>query len=116
MLARATVGLHTMSHEHFGIGVVEFMAAGVIPVAHNSGGPKADIVVPYDDQPTGFLATTAIEYADCIHHIFSNPGKATQMQIAGRRSAKRFSDEEFSTQIVTCFKSLPQLRNLLTNN
>lgn len=27
-LARATVGLHTMWNEHFGIGVVEFMAAG----------------------------------------------------------------------------------------
>lgn len=40
------VGLHTMWNEHFGISVVEMMAAGLVVVAHNSGGPKMDIVVP----------------------------------------------------------------------
>jgi hypothetical protein len=34
-----------MWNEHFGIGVVELMAAGVVTIAHNSGGPKMDIVV-----------------------------------------------------------------------
>ena len=38
-LARGTVGLHTMWNEHFGIGVVEMMAAGVVTIAHDSGGP-----------------------------------------------------------------------------
>ena len=45
-LGRASVGLHTMWNEHFGIGVVEFIAAGVVPVAHATAGPKQDIVVP----------------------------------------------------------------------
>lgn len=35
-----------MWNEHFGIGIVEFMAAGAIPLAHHSGGPLLDIVVP----------------------------------------------------------------------
>jgi alpha-1,2-mannosyltransferase len=52
-----------MWNEHFGIGIVEFMAAGVIPVAHNSGGPKSDIIIP---ERTGFLASTAEEYADAL--------------------------------------------------
>lgn len=30
----ASIGLHTMWNEHFGIGVVEMMAAGLITVAH----------------------------------------------------------------------------------
>ncbi len=38
---RGLIGLHTMWNEHFGIGVVEMMAAGVITIAHNSGGPAA---------------------------------------------------------------------------
>ena len=34
-----------MRDEHFGICNVEYMAAGVIPIAHDSAGPKEDIVV-----------------------------------------------------------------------
>ncbi len=59
-LARARVGLHTMWNEHFGIGVVELMAAGVVTIAHNSGGPRMDIVVPCEGADrVGFLAETA---------------------------------------------------------
>lgn len=39
-LQHGTIGLHTMWNEHFGIGVVECMAAGLIMVAHASGGPR----------------------------------------------------------------------------
>lgn len=35
-----TIGLHAMWNEHFGISVVENMAAGLIMIAHNSGGPR----------------------------------------------------------------------------
>ena len=38
LLGESVGGLHTMLDEHFGISVVEYMAAGVIPIAHNSGG------------------------------------------------------------------------------
>jgi len=52
-LSRSMIGLHTMWNEHFGIGIVELMAAGVITIAHNSGGPKEDIVVPFQGKTTG---------------------------------------------------------------
>lgn len=52
-LGQGKVGLHTMWNEHFGIVVVEYQAAGLIPVAHKSAGPKMDIVVDYDGKPTG---------------------------------------------------------------
>ena len=52
-LRRASVGVNGMWNEHFGIGVVEYQAAGLIPVVHDSGGPKMDIVVDADGEPTG---------------------------------------------------------------
>lgn len=41
---KAKAGLHTMLEEHFGISIVEMMAAGLYTIAHNSGGPKDDII------------------------------------------------------------------------
>jgi len=96
-LSRASLGLHTMWNEHFGIGVVELMAAGVIPVAHNSGGPKLDIVIPYNGNRTGYLASSAIEYATCIHDALSlSPLEFLSIQTNSRESTFRFSDEQFS--------------------
>ena len=48
-----SVGVNGMWNEHFGIGVVEYQAAGLISVVNNSGGPKEDIVIPIDGKPTG---------------------------------------------------------------
>ena len=42
--SRSKVGIHTMTDEHFGIGVVEMMSAGLFTIAHNSAGPKLDII------------------------------------------------------------------------
>ena len=43
--SRAKVFLHTMRGEHFGIAIVEGMAAGLIPIVHKSGGPWNDIIL-----------------------------------------------------------------------
>lgn len=58
-LRRASVGVNGMWNEHFGIGVVEYQAAGLISVVHNSGGPKLDIVVEVDGEPTGSCRRSA---------------------------------------------------------
>ena len=102
-LGDATAGLHTMWNEHFGIGVVEMMAAGVITIAHNSGGPRSDIVVRNRGVPTGILATSASEYADALEAVFS-PGTLPleDMAEAARESVGRFSDEEFQLQFTSC--------------
>lgn len=57
LFGRASIGLSTMVDEHFGISVVEFMAAGLIPLVHASGGPLLDIVITHNGQPTGQLST-----------------------------------------------------------
>ena len=53
LLKISWVGVNGMWCEHFGIGVVEYQAAGLICVVNDSGGPKEDIVVEYEDGPTG---------------------------------------------------------------
>jgi alpha-1,2-mannosyltransferase len=55
-LGRGWIGTNAMWNEHFGIGVVEYMAAGLIPVVHNSGGPKLDIVTKVGGKPTGTIS------------------------------------------------------------
>ena len=94
-LAAATVGLHTMWCEHFGIGVVEMQAAGLIVVAHNSGGPKSDIVL---HRQNGFLASNDQEYSNVLYSLFTNAIPASE-QLSIRQSARtasaRFSDEVF---------------------
>ncbi len=52
-LRHASVGTNGMWNEHFGISIVEYQAAGLISVVHNSGGPKLDIVVDCNGGPTG---------------------------------------------------------------
>merc|ERR1719453_1759199 len=61
--SRASVGIHTMWNEHFGIGVVEMMAAGLITIGHDSGGPKEDIIVPMGGEITGYRASDVASYA-----------------------------------------------------
>lgn len=96
LLGAATAGIHSMTDEHFGISVVEYMAAGAIPIAHNSAGPKMDIVVDEDGGRTGFLARTADEYADAILEVLRmSETKRLEMAAAARKRAGRFSEQKF---------------------
>lgn len=65
-LQKASVGVNGMWNEHFGIGVVEYQASGLISVVHNSGGPKLDIVTKIDGQPTGKF------WVSCLPAHFGN--------------------------------------------
>lgn len=112
-LRRASVGVNGMWNEHFGIGVVEYQAAGLISVVHDSAGPKLDIVVPIDGQPTGklahvktqdghlantlkgFHATTEEEFAEGYEKALSLPYPLA-VRLRARESAKRFTEEEFA--------------------
>ena len=63
-LGKSWVGVNGMWNEHFGIGVVEYQAAGLVSVVNDSGGPKEDIVVEYDGGPTG--TRIVLSHIDCI--------------------------------------------------
>lgn len=94
--SRALIGFHAMWNEHFGIGVVECMAAGLITIAHRSGGPLTDIIETSQGSRTGFLANSCDEYAHAILDIM----RMTREQLAiirnaARASVDRFTENEF---------------------
>ncbi|MCL2642578.1 MAG: glycosyltransferase [Candidatus Bathyarchaeota archaeon] len=94
LLGKAKVYLHGMIGEHFGISVVEAMAAGCIPVVHNSGGPK-EAMGNY-----GFLYNNPEECVKVIEEALKlnvNPN-----DIAER--AKMFSADNFKKNFVTALE------------
>ena len=101
--AKASVGLHTMWNEHFGIGIVEMMAAGLLVVAHDSGGPQQDIVVVTSNgKRTGFLATSVDEFATAMKDALSLDAKESRnTRELARQSTVRFSDEKFNATFKT---------------
>ncbi|KCV72513.1 hypothetical protein H696_00107 [Fonticula alba] len=103
-LGQSQVGVHAMRQEHFGIGVVETMAAGCVMVAHDSGGPQADIVVPdAGGNITGFLARTHRDYARAFSHVLGTLDGATRRRIAGHARAHvgaAFSQQRFDRAFV----------------
>lgn len=85
-----------MKNEHFGIGVVEMIAGGLIVVAHDSGGPKMDII---RDQ-YGFLATTAQEYAYDIFKIFNlDTDHLKRLRGIHRHAMNMFDDKAFLNKL-----------------
>lgn len=89
-----------MTNEHFGIGNVELMAGGVIVIAHNSGGPRMDII---KHGSTGFLASSADDYANILYDITSmDEVNLNTIRTNARKDVSRFSDENFEKSLVGC--------------
>nr|CAG8530048.1 4876_t:CDS:10 [Entrophospora candida] len=91
-LSKAKVGLHTMWNEHFGI-----------------GGPKMDIVIPYNDKTTGgFLANNEENFAKELYKVFSlSEFEYNNIQINARECAvKKFSEQIFENSILTILKPI----------
>jgi len=91
--SKSTIGIHTMWNEHFGIGIVEMMAAGLLTIAHRSGGPLMDIIVEDAGARNGFLAVTPQEYAAHIAYILTMSEEARE----GVRSRAAASSDMFSS-------------------
>jgi len=107
LLASSTVSLHTMWNEHFGISVVEGMAAGTVMLAHNSGGPQMDIVVPYSGKPTGFLASNEENFANAMKKIFDmSESDRQELCQNARESLSRFSEREFEEVFLSLCRPL----------
>ncbi|KAJ5583980.1 hypothetical protein N7450_006644 [Penicillium hetheringtonii] len=96
-LGTSSVGVNGMWNEHFGICVVEYQAAGLICVTHDSGGPREDIVIDLGDGATGFRAETEEQFAAAFEAALALPElEKVAMRQRARRSALRFTEEEFA--------------------
>ena len=105
-LRHSWVGVNAMWNEHFGIGVVEYQAAGLVSVVHDSGGPKMDIVI----EGTGFHATTKEEFAEGFRKAFDmGPEDTARMRAAARKSAERFTEKVFAEKWVGEMRKLLEL-------
>lgn len=104
LLSKASIGLSTMVDEHFGINIVEYMAAGVIPVTHASGGPLKDIVVPFEGKITGYHAKSPAEFAKAFHAVLqASPEEEFAMRKRARNWAvQTFSEAEFEKGWDSC--------------
>ena len=108
-LRTASVGVNAMWNEHFGICVVEYQAAGLICVTHDSGGPREDIVVDLGDGATGFRAETEEQFAASFEAALALPeAEKLAMRQRARRSALRFTEEEFARKWLNQVQKLVQ--------
>ncbi|GMT18955.1 hypothetical protein PFISCL1PPCAC_10252, partial [Pristionchus fissidentatus] len=111
LLNCSLISIHTMWNEHFGISVVEALAAGTIMVAHKSGGPLMDIVVPCEGESSvGYLATTKDEFASSILSIISlSPSSRSQIRESARLSSQRFSESAFDEKWMESIEPLCEI-------
>lgn len=103
-MRRSSIGLHTMQNEHFGIAVVESMAAGLIMVANDSAGPQMDII---DREQNGYLASSLDEYVAILSEVLKkNDTELIGLRKDARIKSAKFCDDKFES----CF--LDSIRNL----
>jgi alpha-1,2-mannosyltransferase len=113
-LRTSSIGTNAMWNEHFGIGVVEYQAAGLISVVHDSGGPREDIVINLDGKgETGFRASTEEQFAAGFEDALSLPAaEKVAMRLRARKSAMRFTEEEFARKWIVEVEKLVDLRRM----
>lgn len=100
LYGKAKIYLHTMKYEHFGISVVEAMAAGMVPVVHRSGGPWEDILKAKQGVH-GFSYLTVDEAAEIIEKLIENDSLVKEITSRNMDYVHTYSSESYKKNILS---------------
>lgn len=99
LLSKAKILFHPMPDEHFGIAIIEAMAAGCLPVVHASGGPL-EIV---ENGRYGLTYRDAREIPEVLNRAF-NLSEHFQHKIKSR--ALQFDIKQFQEKLITLINNV----------
>jgi len=105
LYGKAKIYLHAMIDEHFGISVVEAMAAGLVPVVHRSGGPWEDILKAQQGKH-GFSYLTKKGAAQTIEDLIENEHARKEIVSRNMRYTYVFSSESYKKKILSIIEKL----------
>lgn len=105
VLSKAKVYLHTMKYEHFGISIVEGMAAGLIPIVHRSGGPWIDIL-DRRNGVYGYAYFDSEEASQYISQILENRGLYEEISDRAVKRAMIFDVDVFKRRIQSIVETM----------
>jgi glycosyltransferase involved in cell wall biosynthesis len=90
LLGGAKVYVHTAQNEHFGITIVESMAAGCVPVVNDSGGPR-EIV----SDEVGYRWSTVDQAVAQVSELVNDDSVRRRLSNGAAFRAKQFGPEVF---------------------
>lgn len=95
MLGAAKVYVHCALNEHFGITIVEAMAAGCVPVVHDSGGPR-EIVA----EGVGYRWRDSSEAVEQVSRLMEDRQLWGGLSSAASARARQYGPERFESGLV----------------
>jgi len=90
ILGSAKVYVHCAQNEHFGITIVEAMAAGCVPVVNDSGGPRE--IVPHD---VGFRWKQVDDAVGQVSRLVKDDDVRRELSKSAVSRARQFGPDQF---------------------
>ena len=105
--------LHPEFTEHFGIAIVEAMAAGLVPMVFRGGGAWYDIVSRVDE----ILGYSSIyEIPKIIKHVESSRGLYEKLRARSIEVSKMFNYENFKKNLIEKIEYVLRVKRIATAN
>lgn len=95
ILGRAKIYVHCMQNEHFGITIVEAMAAGCVPVVHDSGGPQETVTAD-----VGFRWKNIDDAVAQVSNVMTDGQLQQMLSQASAKKALLYSDDVFESSLM----------------